>query len=607
MSRRGILRVLAGWALVTALGAMFVHCQTRIDPGPMPDAEASQWALGALEAVGAGESPPPAPASAEAFDADGPVFVIAWVRGLPLVRHVGTENLAETIAAAGQAFAEDPELLAQPGWGRPGAEGERVRFTIEVTRGEAPLWVGVPFIENLGVVPLREGLHLSLDGEDAYLTPEQLRAADVYDVGVVTPIPDLTIGVDIASLVGQLARNLGREESAAADGSVRRLWASPVVAEHYPIRVEVTEEALREAVVEGAEFLLRHMLPDGRYTYLYDARTGEGRFAGYNLPRHSGTTYFLAQVAALQGMPAAREGARRALAWVYDTRIRHCGGPALWCVEQGGAVEMGSSALTALAAAEFLKSGDDPMVRELLDNVTAHIRDMQRDDGELMHLYDLEADEPIDEQLMYYSGEAALALLSAHEVTNNPLDLEAARRLMAHLTGAGWDFLGSRYYFGEEHWTCIAAGAASDRIESPEAVDFCRRWAEFSRHVQYGEGETPWDSVGAYGVGPIIVPRLTPVASRSEAYISTYIAARRGGIEDRALRDQIEAGLGMLLAYRWAPGPAHLMADPIGARGGIPATSVDLTVRNDFVQHACSAMIRWADVLRLEREGASNP
>jgi hypothetical protein len=269
----------------------------------------------------------------------------------------------------------------------------------------------------------------------------------------------------------------------------------------------------------------------------------------------------------------------------------------------GGHVELGSTALTAAAAAEYLRGGDDPMVRELLENLVAHIRDMQRDDGELMHIYDLSANEPVDVQLLYYSGEGALALLMAHEVLENEADLEAARRLMTHLTGAGWSFLGSRYYFGEEHWTCIAAGAASDRIDSPEALDFCRRWAEFNRAVQYGEGETPWDIAGSYGVGPLLVPRLTPVASRSEAFISTYVAARRRGIDDSALRRQIEAGLGMLLAHRWAPGPTHLLANPVAARGGIPATPVDLTVRNDFVQHACSAMIRWADVLRSERIG----
>jgi len=39
-------------------------------------------------------------------------------------------------------------------------------------------------------------------------------------------------------------------------------------------------------------------------------------------------------------------------------------------------------------------------------------------------------------------------------------------------------------------------------------------------------------------------------------------------------------------------------ADPFAARGGFPATQGSLEVRNDFVQHAGSAMLAWADVLK---------
>src|SRR5690606_26109639 len=129
---------------------------------------------------------------------------------------------------------------------------------------------------------------------------------------------------------------------------------------------------------------------------------------------------------------------------------------------------------------------------------------MQREDGEMMHEYDLRTDRPVDVQHLHYSGETAFALLRAHAVTGDERALAVARKLMRHLTGAGWDFLGSRYYYGEEHWTCIAAAEASDRIEMPEALDFCERWAGFNREVQYREGETPWPASGAYGVGPLV-------------------------------------------------------------------------------------------------------
>jgi hypothetical protein len=76
------------------------------------------------------------------------------------------------------------------------------------------------------------------------------------------------------------------------------------------------------------------------------------------------------------------------------------------------------------------------------------------------------------------------------------------------------------------------------------------------------------------------------------------------GRDTTLAREVVERGLAELLRWRWAPGPTHLFADPEGAYGGTPGSPVDLTARNDFVQHAGSAWIRWAEVLREEREAA---
>ena len=597
MTRRLLWRALAGWAAFTAVGCLVVHLWSSIDQGPMPSEEAGQWALAALEAARVGSGAPPAPDDARSFEAAGPVVVLAWSEGRLVGRHVGGADLDETVEAAAAAFAEDEYVTGLEGWSAPPDDPRAVSYTLSIHRGDGPIWLGVPYVENLGVVPLHEGLQVSVGDETAYLTPQELLAGGFYDEGVPTPLPDLTFGVPVERLVDRLARELG----AGMDDvdSVRRFRAGSITPSEWPLQTEVTAESLRAAAIDGARFLLRHQRPDGSYTYTYDGRTGRPKPAGYNMPRHAGTTFYLAQVARIADMPEAREGALRALRWLRR-HIRRCGAPDRMCVVQGNSAEMGSSALAALAAAEVLAGGDDPRTRELLDGLTAFIRSMQREDGELMHDFDVEAQEPIDVQYLYYSGEAAYALLRAHAVTGDERDLEVARKLMKHLTGAGWDFLGSRYYYGEEHWTCIAAAEASDRIDMPEALDFCERWAGFNREVQYREGETPWPSSGGYGVGPLLVPRLTPVASRTEAFISTYEMAERAGHDTVELRAQVERGLGMLLRYRWDPGPTHLLADPLEAHGGIPGSPVELEVRNDYVQHACSAMIRWSEILDRE-------
>ncbi len=452
-------------------------------------------------------------------------------------------------------------------------------------------------------MPLREGLVARLGSKRAYLTPEDLTLEDAYENGIRTPLPELHVGVDVARLRDRLARQLGvDEDTLLARGSVRRFRADAITETAYPRREPVDEAHLRHAAREAAAFLLRHQRPDGRFVYVYDGRTGRPRPAGYNLPRHAGAAYFLALAGNRDAMPEALAGALRALRWIMRSRIARCGGPDRLCVVSSpGRADVGSAALTAVAAADYLKGADDPDVRRLLTGLAAFLRAQQRPDGELMHEYDIVRQRPIDVQYIYYSGEAAFALIEAGQALGDRHDIEAARRVMKHLTH-GWSFLGSRYYYGEDHWTCIAGGAGWHEMKDEAALDFCLRWAAWNRHIQYGPGETPWRVSGAYGVGPLVVPRLTPVASRTEAFVQTWLMAHAAHRDTTALRAQIERGLGALLRWRWSPGPTWLFANPLGARGGIPGSAIDMSVRDDYTQHAGSAMVRWAEVLRHERE-----
>lgn len=599
--RRSALVGLGAALLVVVLSFGAGRWQASATESSPPSAQLEQWAMASLHARRLGR---PAPAGPEQrFEPTGPTVVTVWHQGGVIARHVGRGELASVLEAASQEFSGNRSLRGLPAWVSDGADA--VRFTVEVTLGEAPLVLGIPYLEALSLVPLHDGVGASFEGREVVVSVEELRGRSAFDRGIPTPIPDLTLGVDMNALLGRLARELGTSAAElVAQGDLRRLRMHRIAEDSYPGEVTADEETLRRAAVEGAEFLLRHQSRDGRYTYIYDARQGQSAGGGYNIPRHSGTTYFLAQVDHLEGHPPSRSGALQALRWLERTRVRQCGENL--CIEDGGRVDVGSAALTVVAAAELLRKRDNPLPRRLLEGLTGFLMAQQRPDGELMHEYDLAAQAPIDVQHLYYSGEAAFALFQAHAVLDDPAVLEAAQRLMAHLTGAGWDFLGSRYYYGEEHWTCIAAGSALGKADTDAATDFCGRWFGFNDGLQYRTGQTPWDVEGAYGVGPLIVPRLTPVGSRTEAFIGTYELFQHHGRPTGELRALIERGLRQLLRWRWAPGPTHLFADPAGARGGVPGSPVDLHSRNDFVQHAGSAWIRWADILRREREAQAD-
>ncbi|MGH7293612.1 MAG: hypothetical protein ACRELB_01705, partial [Polyangiaceae bacterium] len=286
----------------------------------------------------------------------------------------------------------------------------------------------------------------------------------------------------------------------------------------------------------------------------------------------------------------------RAAALLRDQAMGRCGEHR--CIGDAGEAyaDVGSTALAVLAFVEIARTGIDPGYGLAVPELAAFLRAQQRADGEFMHVYDRASGHPLDVQLLYYSGEATFALSRAHALLGDARDLDAAARGLAHLVGPAWSFFGSRYYWGEEHWTCQAMDDLWNRAPSQAALDFCLGWQAYGRKLMYAEGDTAFDADGAYGFGPVVTPRLTPVGSRSEAGIATLDAATRAHRTPeqlRALESQLRRSLAMLLRHELSPGKAYLFEDPGAVRGAMPGSEVDWQLRIDYAQHTGGALLRW--------------
>jgi len=318
---------------------------------------------------------------------------------------------------------------------------------------------------------------------------------------------------------------------------------------------------------------------------------------GYDWPRHAGATYFLAQ-AASRSHDADLTAATLRAAALLRAQMASCG--AQRCVVDSSLADLGSSALATLAFAEIALEGIDPSYGADASDLAAFLRAQQRADGEFMHRFDREASRPVDVQYLYYSGEATLALSRVHRLVGDARDLEAAKHALARLAGPAWSFFGSRYYFGEEHWSCEAMADLWDRSPDGKALDFCLRWLAFWRRAQQTASDTPYDAEGGYGVGPVQVPPLTPVASRCEAGLATLAVARRAGIAQDVLAPleaQMARSIGLLLRQQIrdaSPKRLGLLADTRAVDGAFPSSEVDWTLRVDFAQHAGAAMLARA-------------
>jgi hypothetical protein len=463
---------------------------------------------------------------------------------------------------------------------------------------EGPVWVRPDFLLAMGFVAGHDGIRATYLGRTEYLTPDELLACQAYDKGVEIKSLSLTAGVDVPLVLALLSQRFGATVRTLLDEArfarFRVIRSTPRVLPHPAVTAEtMTDDDVRAAVIAAGSFLARGVDGEGRFRYLVDAPTNHVQ-SGYDWPRHAGATYFLAQAASLSGDDDMSAATLRAASRLRDRATLSCGDHR--CIGTGAVVDLGSSALAVVAFVEIARTKLDPEYAALVPALTEFLRSQQRPDGEFMHLYDRASNRPTDVQFLYYSGEASLALSRAHVLLGDARDLEAASRALSYLVGVGWSFFGSRYYFAEEHWTCQAMGDLWARAPSRNALDFCLRWQAFNRALQYRNGDTSFDADGAYGFGPILTPRLTPVASRSEAGIATLDAARRAGIsadELMRLEGQTRRSLALLLRQQFRPGPRHLLVDPAAINGAMPGSEVDWQLRIDYAQHTGSALLRW--------------
>lgn len=355
----------------------------------------------------------------------------------------------------------------------------------------------------------------------------------------------------------------------------------------------MTPDDARAGALAAARHLACGVDADGRFRYRIDAPTNR-TLSGYDWARHAGATYFLAQAAALSHDPWLAAATLRAAAYLRDRATSDCGPDP--CVGAGAVVDIGATALAVVAFTEIVRAGLDPAYAEAIPRLASFLRAQQRPDGEFMHRFDRARGRPVDVQLLYYSGEAALALSRAHGLLGNPRDLDAARRAVAHLVGPAWSFFGSRYYFTEEHWTCQAMDDLWDRAPDRRALELCLRWLAHERRLTLRAQDAPFDADGAHGLASVPTPFLTPAASRCEAAAATLDAAQKALLpqsELEPLRAQLRRSLALLLRRQLGRGTAHLMVDPAAVEGAIPATEVDWDLRIDFAQHAGSALVRW--------------
>ncbi len=393
------------------------------------------------------------------------------------------------------------------------------------------------------------------------------------------------------------------------------LWSVTMEATAFAVKADdlVPEPDLEQRMLWATDYLAHAVTASGRFIYR-SKLTGEiGDNQRYNLLRHAGALYAMAQYHSLKSPDAFASGAmKRAAKYLTD----HFVGPvderadmlAVWSHPEWIGrplrplqAKLGGSglALAALVQLEEIFPGTtDP---KLLQGLAEFLLFMQKPDGSFYSKYFSDHGRDDSWTSLYYPGEAALGLVMLFEIDDNPRWLLAAvdalrylartREALDLLPADHWSLLATARLFKQKPDVLSSAALFLIPWDSEEdqrgVKQLLRDHAErlvnsiLSEQIKDSESECLNGGFNAEG-------RVTPAATRLEGLL-----AAMGFLEDESLRHRVwgavETGIQFLKDAQITTGPA---------RGGFTRHNprCHSTVRRaneiriDYVQHGLAAL-----------------
>ena len=598
---KGWLRATVGLLTLPLLMVLTVQFVYGYDVAePVSEAGRTQ-AIAQLRAAVEGEPAIASPALEGVPVGAGELFVSLW-KGGKLTARITADgaDLAEAITKAGKALAGHPKIH-----GRTGVGGQLKVDRIVAT---APVpFAGTPVV-SLSVNPGLDGLRRLGDGLRRTLLPDDLLKKQRFAAAPLVPgINELRLGLDAKRTLADLGLLDAPLERFRTESWVEfEGRALPVMRGNTPPS-GTGPDAWRQAAIEGGHFIVRQIKKSGQFHYQYYPladRHPKTHPRNYSLPRHAGTVYALALLQGLTGEAAFTKGAKRAIQWLVKRIPKRCGTDDRACVVKGETADLGSTALTLVGMLEYRRRTGEHRYDATIRRLASFVLWLQRPDGDFHHIYTPKTDAlDTETRKMFFSEEAALALVMTHEAFGDAVYIEAAERALDYLTQrkyAGY-FLG-QFIYGADHWTCIAADEAYPRLKRVAYLDFCEGYAGFIRRLQFPT--TGWansDFAGHYGFTGLMVPQAA-AAGFTEAVISTYTLGFKHGRPSAVIRQQAADALDALAREQVRADNAWMMPRPAFAKGAIRRSLVEQEVRIDFTQHAASALIRGAQMPPMPKD-----
>jgi hypothetical protein len=369
---------------------------------------------------------------------------------------------------------------------------------------------------------------------------------------------------------------------------------------------EISEDRLLQRAVWAADYLISSISSEGKVRYQYKVQADKDS-ASYNLLRHGGTTYSVFQVYDRTKFEAYRRAGDAAISYLLkhsrrEERMGRWGGGDSLFVVEGDDIKLGGAGLALVMLVQRMESTGDR--EEYLDEARAYARfllSQQKEDGEFSYFAPLKpGGYASKDSSEYYPGEAILGLIRLYALDRNELWLQTAVR------GADWlidvrDKGKSEAQLLNDHWLMLGLSYLHHFTKAQKYLEHSFALGRAVEH-QYRKNLETAEEHPDYRGGYYDPPRSTPAAVRAEGLGAVLDLCASAGRTDCAWVEEL-----LLETVRheiWSqydPDQIFWVKNRKKSFGGWNGGLMDMSIRNDFVQHNMSAVLETERQLRRKK------
>lgn len=511
----------------------------------------------------------------------------------PIVATAGGATTVAAVIAAAQMIATKAAAEA----------GARGRLELDVPTGLADVTLEEDTELPIGVLGLEGVMVIADDGKVGAVLPAEIVQRGLFHEGKTPGLSQAKLVTLLASRAGVLApdvlrmrayrfRSDAHVESPGHDGALPVLRGMVV----HPPEDAVTPERLLTAVRRGADYLARAIDAQGQYVYMYHP-IDDRNDAAHGWLRHTGSTYALFEAYEELGVPAYLEKGELALRYLVAHLIDDPASQGKYIVdnhdEEQQKVGAAGLALVALAKHAAVTGKRDDL--ETMRALARFVMKQQYGDGHFRNNADVEHEsgKKLKREVWYYPGEAILGLLRLYALDPQPAYVDAARR------GADWVVNVRDQYVSEDHqehdhWMSYAANELYRVTLDGAYLEYATKVARAIEKKQRTAADAPApDFVGTFYDG-----QTAPASTRVEAYDADIALSRFAHKPDKWLIDLAIPVASSTLGQQFDPDNDYWLKNPARAEGGVRESLFVQDIRIDYVQHAMSAWLHLARILR---------